>query len=81
MRDLLETTEWDNSPDYKAVQSRVHSINSGFSGIKDLERNAANKQWKQYSAFKDAVMDKLGLVYDENIALCLLLRCSCLAYR
>ncbi len=69
MRELLESTEWDNCPDYKAVQSRLHSINSGFSGIKDLERNAANKQWKQYSALKDAVMKKLGLVYDENIAL------------
>lgn len=69
MRGLLETTDWDNSPDYKDVQSRLHSINSGFSGIKDLERSAANKQWKRYSALKDAVMTKLELVYDGNIAL------------
>ncbi len=69
MRELLEATDWDNSPDYKAVQSRLHSINSSFCNIKDLERNAANKQWKQYSALKETVMGKLDLVYDENIAL------------
>ncbi|MDH5353540.1 MAG: DUF349 domain-containing protein [Gammaproteobacteria bacterium] len=69
MRELLEATDWDNSPDYQAVQSGLHRINSSFNGIKDLERNAAKKQWKQYSALKDAVMTKLELVYDENIAL------------
>ena len=69
MRELLETTEWDNSPDYKAIQSRIHSINSSFCSIKDLERKAGNKQWKQYSTLKNAVMTKLELVYDENIAL------------
>ncbi len=68
MRELLEVTDWDSSPDYKAVQSRLHSINSGFSGIKDLERKAGEKQWKQYSTLKAAVMAKLDIVYDENIA-------------
>ncbi len=69
MRQLLEATDWDGSPDYKAIQTRVHSINGDFCSIKDLERKAANKQWKQYSALKEAVMAKLNLVYDENIAL------------
>ena len=69
MRELLESTDWDNSPDYKAVQASVHNINSGFSSIKDLERNAGEKQWKQYSTLKAAVMAKLDVVYDENIAL------------
>ncbi len=69
MRELLENTDWDNSPDYKAVQSSVHNIHSGFSSIKDLERNAGEKQWKQYSTLKAAVMAKLDAVYDDNIAL------------
>ena len=69
MRELLESTDWDNSPDYKAVQASVHNIHSGFSSIKDLERNAGEKQWKQYSTLKAAVMAKLDVVYDENIAL------------
>ena len=69
MRELLESTDWDNSPDYKAVQASVHNIHSGFSSIKDLERNAGEKQWKQYSTLKATVMAKLDVVYDENIAL------------
>jgi hypothetical protein len=69
MRELLEKTDWDNSPDYKAVQASVHNIHSGFTSIKDLERNAGEKQWKQYSTLKAAVMAKLDAVYDENIAL------------
>jgi ribosome-binding protein aMBF1 (putative translation factor) len=69
MRELLESTDWDNSPDYKAVQASVHNIHSGFSSIKDLERNAGEKQWKQYSTLKAAVMAQLDVVYDENIAL------------
>jgi exonuclease SbcC len=69
MRELLETTDWDNGPDYKAVQSKVHDINGGFSGVKDIERKAGEKQWKQYSTLKAAVMAKLDAVYDDNIAL------------
>jgi hypothetical protein len=69
MRELLQSTDWDNSPDYKAVQTSVHNIHSGFTSIKDLERNAGEKQWKQYSTLKAAVMAKLDVVYDENIAL------------
>ena len=69
MRELLESTDWDNSPDYKAVQASVHNIHSGFTSIKDIERNAGEKQWKQYSTLKAAVMAKLDAVYDENIAL------------
>ncbi|MFT5506454.1 MAG: exonuclease SbcC, partial [Gammaproteobacteria bacterium] len=68
MRGLLENTDWDNNPDYKAIQSSVHSINSGFSSVKDIERNAGEKQWKQYSTLKAAVMSKLDAVYDDNIA-------------
>lgn len=69
MRELLETTDWDSSPDYKSAQSGVYNIDSRFSSIKDIERNAGKKQWKQYSTLKAAVMAKLDAVYDENIAL------------
>ncbi|MDH3760764.1 MAG: DUF349 domain-containing protein [Gammaproteobacteria bacterium] len=69
MRELLETTEWDNNPDYKKAQSSVRSICDGFASIKDVERKAGQKQWKQLSKFKDAVMAKLDVAYDENIAL------------
>ena len=69
MRELMESTDWDNSPDYKAVQVSVHDINSKFSSIKNIERNAGEKQWKQYSTLKAAVMAKLDAVYDYNIAL------------
>jgi len=69
MRDLLEATDWDNNPDYKAAQSRVRSISDSFSSIKDVERNAGQKQWKQLSAFRDAVTAKLEVAYDANIAL------------
>jgi exonuclease SbcC len=69
MRELLESTDWDGSPDYKAAQSSVYNIDSGFSNIKDIERNAGKKQWKQYSTLRAAVMAKIDAVYDQNIAL------------
>jgi exonuclease SbcC len=69
MRELLETTDWDNNPDYKEVQSSVRSICDSFTSVKDVERNAGRKQWKQLSKFKDAVSAKLDVVYEANIAL------------
>ena len=69
MRELLESTDWDNDPDYKQVQSRVRSISDSFAGIKDVERKAGQKQWRQLSKFKDAVMAKLNVEYEANIAL------------
>ena len=69
MRELLEATDWDNSPDYKKAQSSVRSISDGFAGIKDVEHKAGQKQWKQLSKFKDAVMVKLDVAYEANIAL------------
>ena len=69
MRELLETTDWDNNPDYRVVQSSVRSISDHFAGIKDVERGAGQKQWKQFSKFKDAVFAKLDVVYEANISL------------
>ena len=69
MQKLLEKTDWDNSPDYRAVQSSVRSISDHFTSIKDVERGAGQKQWKQFSKFKDAVFAKLDMVYEANIKL------------
>lgn len=69
MRELLESTDWNNDPDYKQVQSRVRSISDSFAGIKDVERKAGQKQWRQLSKFKDDVMAKLGVEYEANIEL------------
>jgi hypothetical protein len=69
MQKLLEKTDWDNSPDYKAVQSSVRSISDHFASIKDVERGAGQKQWKQFSKFKDGVFAKLDVVYEANIKL------------
>ena len=69
MRELLEATDWDNNPDYKAVQSSVRSIIHNLTSIKEVERFAGQKQWKQLSSYKDAVTAKLGVVYEANIEL------------
>ena len=69
MRELLETTDWDNDPDYKAIQSSVRSISDGFASIKEVERKAGKKQWKQFSTFKDGVFARLDVVYEANIRL------------
>ena len=69
MRELLEATDWDNNPDYKAAQSRMHKINDGFASVKEVERNAGQKQWRQLSKYKDGVMAKLEVAYEANIAL------------
>ena len=69
MRELLETTDWDNNPDFKKAQSSLRSISDSFASIKEVERNAGRKQWKQLSKFKDAVTAKLDEAYDANIAL------------
>lgn len=68
MRELLESTNWAGSPDYKAAQSIVYNIDSSFSKVKDIERNAGKKQWQHYSKLKAAVMAKINVVYDDNIA-------------
>ena len=69
MRELFEATDWDNNPDYKAVQSSLRSISDLFAAIKDVERGAGEKQWKQFKKFKDQVTAKLDVVYEANIRL------------
>jgi len=69
MRELLEQTDWQNSPDYKIVESTIRSVSNSFVAIKDVEHKSGQKQWQQFSKFKDEVFAKLGLVYDANIEL------------
>ncbi len=69
MQELFEATDWDNNPDYKAVQASMRSISDHFTAIKDVERGAGEKQWKQFKTFKDQVTAKLDVVYEANIKL------------
>jgi len=69
MRELLESTDWDNSPDYRAIQSSLYSISDHFATIKDVERKEGQQQWKQFVKYKDGVMARLDVVYDANIEL------------
>jgi hypothetical protein len=69
MRELLEATDWDNDPDYKEAQSRMRSIIDSFNNVKEVERHAGQKQWRQLAKYKDAVMAKLEGAYEANIAL------------
>ncbi|NNE64128.1 MAG: DUF349 domain-containing protein, partial [Gammaproteobacteria bacterium] len=67
MRDLLETTDWENQPDYKAAQSEFYAISGHFTKIKDVEHRAGQKQWRQFSRTKDQVTARLNVAYDDNI--------------
>jgi hypothetical protein len=69
MRELLEGTDWDDNPDYKAVQSSVRRVSEHFASIKDVEHKMGEKQWQQFSKFKDAVFAKLDIAYEANISL------------
>lgn len=69
MQKLLDETDWDNDTDYKAVQASARSIIDDVTGIKDVEQGAGQKQWKQFSKFKDEVFAKLDVVYEANIKL------------
>jgi len=69
MRELLELTDWDNSPDYKAVQSSLRTFAESFSKIKEVEHGAGQKQWTVFSKLKDDVYDKLNVAYEANILL------------
>ena len=67
MRELLENTAWDSDTDYKAVQSSFYAISGHFSGIKDVDHRAGQKQWKQFSSLKNQLKAQLDVAYDSNI--------------
>lgn len=69
MRELLESTDWDNDPDYKTIQTEVRNIGDHFFEIKDVEHGPGQKQWKAFSRLKDQVYAKLDVAYEANIDL------------
>lgn len=69
LRELQESTDWDNSPDYRAIQASLYSISDHFATIKDVERKEGQQQWKQFVKHKDAIMARLDVVYSANLEL------------
>lgn len=69
MRSLLESTAWDDSPDYKKLESELSRIYNSWQKYKDVERGSGQKQWKKFSKVRSAIYEKLDVVYDANIEL------------
>lgn len=69
MRDLLDKTDWDETPDYKKVETKLQKISRDWQKIKDVEREAGQQQWDRLSKIKSSIYSKLDVIYDENIAL------------
>ncbi len=69
MQDLLEKTDWEETPDYKTVESTLQKISREWQKIKDVERAAGQQQWDRLAKFKSGIYAKLDVVYDENLAL------------
>jgi len=67
MQKLLDSTDWDATPDYKQVETSLRNINNSWRKIKDVERIAGQKQWNRFSAIKDLIYQKLDPVYDTNM--------------
>ncbi|NND00113.1 MAG: DUF349 domain-containing protein [Gammaproteobacteria bacterium] len=67
MRELLEKTDWQGTPDYKKIESGLQSISNEWQKIKDVERKAGRKQWERISKIRAGVYEKLDVVYDANI--------------
>ncbi|MFT5571384.1 MAG: exonuclease SbcC [Cryomorphaceae bacterium] len=69
MRELLEKTDWDSEPDYKAIENELQGIHNAWQKIKDVERNPGQKQWNRISKLRAKVYEQLDIVYDANIGL------------
>ena len=68
MQRLNEDTDWENSPDYQAIQNQVRDISNAFRAIKDVEQKAGQEQWERFKACRDVVYAQLDVEYDRNIA-------------
>ena len=68
-KSLLDNTDWDDEVDYKSVETQLRNINNEWRKIKDVERQAGQKQWQRLSKIKDSIYAKLDVVYDANIEL------------
>jgi DNA repair protein SbcC/Rad50 len=47
----------------------MRSISDHFTAVKDVERGAGEKQWKQFKNFKDQVTARLDVVCEANLKL------------
>jgi hypothetical protein len=69
MKTLLETTDWLDQPDYRAVEQALKDIDMKWRNIKDVERNAGQRQWNKLKSLKEQIYTHLDPVYDANIEL------------
>lgn len=67
MQSVFDNTDWEASPDYKQVESRLRDINNAWRKINDVERKAGQKQWDRLCIIRDQVYRPLDVVYDHNI--------------
>ena len=66
LRELLEQTNWDESPDYPGIQRQLAEIQREFQAVKDVERAAGAEQWARFKALRDAVQAQLAPEYERN---------------
>ena len=69
MQELLDKTDWEESPNYKEVETKLQNISKEWQKIKDVERDAGQQQWDRLSKFKTSIYAKLDVVYDNNLTL------------
>ena len=69
MQQCADQTNPENKPDFKTIESKVRSISSRFTAIKDVEHKAGQKQWEQFSKTRSDVYAMLDVEYDANIEL------------
>jgi hypothetical protein len=69
LQQLLETTAWEEQPDYRKIESELQQINNAWQRIKEVEPKAGQKQWKRLQKHKTKIYEHLDKVYDANIEL------------
>ena len=69
LRELLEKTPWDETPDYKQVEAELQRVHNAWQKIKDVEQGAGQKQWNRLLKIRSDIYQKLDVVYDANIEL------------
>lgn len=69
MKVLLNDTNWQDQPDYRAVEQALKDIDIKWRNIKDVERNAGQRQWNKLKSIKEQIYTHLDPVYDANIEL------------
>ena len=63
---LLENTNWQQTPDYATVEAALKHAHQRWQKIKNVPREEGNKQWRRYRSARQQVFDKLAPEYDRN---------------